>query len=219
MTKKKQTNSSSSFEDFELDNEKLKKILDAENSPEFIDDYLNGFLNTVTNHLSKTIESLKINPKTIQKKDYLSHFKTDFPKPEVSANPPKKSKPSIKKQAPRPETDQTLQTKTPKKDVPITNKQPPTKPNKKTFQPNDLLIKPTRTPDSSKKKSTPSRVPDLAKNSNNSTTEEPLSETRPSINKDALKKETQSMDEAIERLKKREEEIKKLLDNNKGSLN
>ena len=48
MTKKKQTNSSSSFEDFELDNEKLKKILDAENSPEFIDDYLNGFLNTVS---------------------------------------------------------------------------------------------------------------------------------------------------------------------------
>ena len=78
MTKKKKTNSSSSFEDFELDNEKLKKILDAENSPEFIDDYLNGFLNTVTNHLSKTIESLKINPKPIEKKDYLSHFKTDF---------------------------------------------------------------------------------------------------------------------------------------------
>ena len=218
MTNKKTPDSSSPLDDFKLDDEKFKQLFEDKNAAENIENYLDNFINSVNKQLSLNIDQ-KQSQTPPQKNPHLSALKQDFPK----------QKPSPPPSDQHTDTPDLLHSTSSSHTINDTSHCDPLP---KQSQVNSLL-KPRRSKSiPSSKSSLKSKIPSQ---SNPTSLKKPsflsklkksfqsLSHTftfnaKPPSIKKPLPKTSKSMDDALDRLKKREEDIKKLLDNNKGSM-
>ena len=220
MTKKKKPDSSSPFDDFKMNDERFKELFKDENSLENTTQYLNDLLNTTLDEFSNTLNKIQPTPhnkKPPQQNPHLTSIKQDFP-PKSKSKSSKKSQPTPESSPDslEPTVSTTSRTKKKPKQPTINSlaQKKPTSPRSKS-QP---MIK-TMAPSTKSTKSFPklNLIKNLKKTfqsfSNLLTFS---SKSRP---KDVSSiQASHSMDESLNRLKKREEDIKKLLDNDKGNI-
>ena len=220
MTKKKKPNSPSPFDDFKMDDDRFKKLFQDENSLENTTQYLDDLLNTTLDQFSNTLDKIQPTSPTKtppQKNPHLTSIKQDFPA-QSNSNSSKKSHPTpdISSDLSAPTVNTTSHTiKEQKKPTvnSLAQKKPPS-----SIQKRKSMIK--TTPPSPQPKQNTSKINlinNLKKTFHSFSNIFNIPSKSTSKDVSSLHK-SHSMDESLDRLKKREEDIKKLLDNDKGNI-
>lgn len=220
MTKKKKPNSPSPFDDLKMDDDRFEKLFQDENSLENTTQYLDDLLNTTIDQFSNTLD--KIQPSSPmktppQKNPHLTSIKQDFPA-ESNSKPSKNSHPTpeISSDLPTPTVNTTSNTMPPQKKPTVNSlaqKKPPS-----SIQKRQSMIKKTSPSPQPKRNSSKINLINNLKKTFHSFSNI-FNTPSKSISKDVSSPpNSHSMDESLDRLKKREEDIKKLLDNDKGNI-
>lgn len=220
MTKKKKPDSPSPFDDFKMDDERFKKLFKDEDSLENTTQYLNDLLNTTLDEFSNTINKFRPTPppKTPpQQNSNLTSIKQDFPaksksKPSKNSQPtpppssdlldPTVNSTSNTMKQPKKSTVNSLASKKPRSST--SKSQSTIKKTPKQMQPNQVFSKLNLINKFKKTFQSFSNILNVS------------SKSRPKDVSSIPK--SHSMDKSLERLKKREEDIKQLLDNDKGNI-
>ncbi len=229
MTKKKNPNSSSprddinsdlssSFDDFKLDDKRFKELFEQDDSLENTTQYFKNLLTNIFDHLSSALPPKQ--PKSSLKKNpHLKSFKDDFSHSSKAPSPlppkPSTQEPSSSPSSPSHQSITPGHFKISKKSITNT---PISSSKKESSSQSKPIIKKSVAPINQQASSKPINFFADLKQSFQSVTNIFNKKTSLSQENPKPPKATKSMNDSLERLKKREEDIKNLLDNNKGNI-
>lgn len=223
MTKKKTPNQPSSFDDLHLDKESFNELFSGEDSKEkqlqYLENVLKTALNTLAENVTKSFpdQSQKSQPPTINPN--LSHFKKEFPEQKTtpSSKPVQSFSDTPEKSSQESSVNTLHETMSSAEPPPsftaktTSSKTPTTTPYTPKAAPN-----PTKAPQSSEP-SLLSRLLGLRQKIKSVFS----NRKKPHDSKDtpSLKTTSHSMDDSLDRLKKREDKLKNLFDKRSGTMN
>jgi len=223
MTKKKTPNQPSSFDDLHLDKESFNELFSGEDSKEkqlqYLENVLKTALNTLAENVTKSFPDQSQQSQTPTANPNLSHFKKEFP----AKKTPPASEPAQSLSDPPEKSSQESSVNT-LHDALISEEPKPSFAAK-----NTSAKTPTTTPYTPKASPIPTKAPQSLEptllsrllglrqkiKAVFSNTKKPHDSKEPP----SIKTTSHSMDDSLDRLKKREDKLKDLFDKRSGTMN